>query len=246
MWTICRGAPIIVASRAAPASAAELRDVPSMPTTTGAAACPGPRRRRITINGQGEDPARARQTDPATCPSTPPRPRLLTTRRRASPAASRSTGAGSPASMTPSTSESVPAWRRVPLLPRLPRPAPRLAGQFVRFARLRGASRGGEGRAGNVNALCEDGLGRVPQPAALHALDRAELLGEHRPDPGVDHPDPVISGGGIFRGPPDGVLRGLRAVVAHGHRCGGRALYRVPSCVLRVSCVRLRAVLWPQ
>ena len=85
IWTICRGAPMIVASRAAPASAAELRDVPSMPTTTGAAACPGPRRRRITINGQGEDPARARQTDPATCPSTPPRPRLLTTRRRASP-----------------------------------------------------------------------------------------------------------------------------------------------------------------
>ena len=90
------GAPSIPASRAAPASAAELRDVPSMPTTTGPAAWPGLRRRRMTIKGQGEDPARSRQTDPATCPSTPPRPRLLTTRRRASRAASRSTGSREP------------------------------------------------------------------------------------------------------------------------------------------------------
>jgi hypothetical protein len=99
-WTSCKGSPRTSASRIARARVPGLRGESSTPTTTGR---PGLRGRRMTMSGHGAVPAKSRQTEPATWPSTAPSPRLPTTSRRADPAASRSTGAGSPASMTPST-----------------------------------------------------------------------------------------------------------------------------------------------
>ncbi len=58
----------------------------------------------------------------------------------------------------------------------------------------------------------------MPEPAALNAFYGTKVLGEDGPDPGMDHLQPSVRGGGIPGGPADGKLCRFGPVVAHSDR----------------------------
>ena len=79
------------------------------------------------------------------------------------------------------------------------------------------AGRFAGGAACQLDALGEDGFRGMPQPAAGHALDRAQVLGENRPHPGMDHQEVQPGRGRVFGRPANGELGGPGPAVTDRH-----------------------------